>query len=76
MTVTLELSPEVEQKLRAQAQERGVSLHTLLQEIVSRQAQGTPSPSVAHANKTLKLPALRLGATGSLHRCDLYDDAP
>ena len=73
MTVTLELNPEVEQGLLTQAQERGVSLDTFLQEIVRKQARVAPSPAAAKG-KTLKLAALPLGEMGSLQRCDLYDD--
>lgn len=74
MTVTLDLNPEIEQGLLAQAHERGVSLDAFLKEIVSRQAQVAASPATA-VGKALKLPALHLGAVGSLHRSDIYDDA-
>lgn len=38
MTVTLKLSPEVEQRLLAQAEARGLSLSEYLQEIATREA--------------------------------------
>ena len=38
MTVTLDLNPEIEKGLLAQARERGISLGDYLQEIVARQA--------------------------------------
>jgi hypothetical protein len=41
MTVTLDLNPEVERRLVAQAHERGVSLYDYLQEIVTREARLT-----------------------------------
>ncbi len=73
MTVTLDLNPEIEQDLVAQARERGISVSDYLQDIVSRQVRdATP---VTPPGKTLKLPALPLGAIGSLHRRDIYDDA-
>jgi hypothetical protein len=74
MTVTLELNPEIEQGLLAQARERGVSLGDYLQEIVSKQARAAASPAVG-SGKGLKLPVLHLGAMNSLHRRDIYDDA-
>jgi hypothetical protein len=75
MIVTLDLTPEIEQVLLAQARERGVSLDAYLQEIVSRQAREAISSAPSRGN-ALKLPALHLGAMGSLHRHDIYDDAP
>ena len=39
MTVTLDLSPEIEKGLLAQARERGISLSDYLQEIVAGQAR-------------------------------------
>lgn len=42
MTVTLDLVPEIERNLLAQANERGVSLHDYLQEIVAKAAASSP----------------------------------
>ena len=39
MTVTLDLNPDIEEGLMAQARARGVSLNDFLQEIVARQAR-------------------------------------
>jgi hypothetical protein len=39
MTVTLDLNPEIEEGLLAQARERGISLSEYLQEIVAGQAR-------------------------------------
>ena len=73
MTVTLNLNSEIEQKLLAQAQRRAASLDSFLAEIVSQQAR-VPTPSTVTSATTLKRPALHLGAVGSLHRSDIYDD--
>ena len=73
MTVTLDLKPDIEQELLAQARERGVSLDNYIQEIVSRQVRDTVTPGVR--SKILKLPARHLGNIGPLHRRDIYDDA-
>jgi hypothetical protein len=43
MTVTIDLNPEVEKELLAQARERGMSLSDYLQEIVAGQARGVPA---------------------------------
>ena len=43
MTVTLDLSPEIEKGLLAQARERGISLGDYLLEIVAGQARGVPA---------------------------------
>ena len=74
MTITLDLKPEIEHGLMAQARERGVSLEAWLQEIVSRQARMSLAPA-ATCGSALKLPSLRLGAMSSLHRRDIYDDS-
>jgi hypothetical protein len=71
MIVTLDLKPEIEQILLAQARGHGVSLDAYLLEIVSRQARSI-SPEGSKGS-VLKLPALSLGAMSSLHRRDIYD---
>ena len=53
MTVTLNLNPEVEKGLLARARERGVSLDDYLQEIVTREAGVSPSPSSSMKAKNL-----------------------
>ena len=40
MTVTLDLKPEIEKELLAQARERGISLGDYLQEVVAGQVRG------------------------------------
>ena len=50
MTITLDLQPEIEKGLLAQAAARGLSLADYLQEIVARQAQAFPEPW--HAPRT------------------------
>jgi hypothetical protein len=72
MTVTLELNPEFEQGLLAQARERGVSLDAYLQEIIARQVRAASGSRAA--GKGPELPIRHLGAVGSLHRRDIYDD--
>lgn len=46
MTITVELPPEVEERFRAQARERGVTLTAYVQEYLARSTQGE---SPAHA---------------------------
>jgi hypothetical protein len=74
MTVTLDLSPDVEKNLVAQAHERGVSLHDYLQEIVTRAA--SPSADSPHRTKAANLSDLLLnspfaGANLNLERAGL-----
>ncbi len=72
MTVTLNLNPEIEQGLVAQAHERGISVDVLLEEIVSKQSRVAVSP-IAKSSAP-ELPRLHFGVTGPLHRTDIYDD--
>jgi hypothetical protein len=73
MTVTIDLNPEIEHRLLAQARERGVSVDTYLQEIVSKQVRVASTPAVADGTAP-ELPRLHLGVTGPLQRSDIYDD--
>ena len=70
MTVTLDLSPEVKDKLLAQARERGMSLHDYLQEIVAREAHlSTALPSAQETNLSdLLLKSPFAGANLNLER--------
>lgn len=73
MTVTIDLNPELEQDLLAQARERGVSVSDYLRDIISKQVRD-PGVKATPKAKSLNLPALPLGTMGSLHRRDIYDD--
>jgi hypothetical protein len=73
MTVTIDLEPEIEQGLLTQARERGISLEVYLQELVTGQARAAGAPQPA-GGKVPELPIRHLGAVGSLHRSDIYDD--
>ena len=44
MSIILELKPEIERGLLARAQARGVSLQDFAQEILTREAEPTPTP--------------------------------
>jgi hypothetical protein len=70
MTVTLDLSPEVREKLLAQARERGISLHDYVQEIVAREAHlATVLPSIQETNLSdLLLKSPFAGANLNLER--------
>jgi hypothetical protein len=46
MSITLELQPEIEKGLRAQAQAKGVSLTDYVQEIVTREVHVSETPGV------------------------------
>lgn len=45
MTITLDLTPEVEQSLRDRAQAQGVSLSDYVEQIVEREASAVPPSS-------------------------------
>jgi hypothetical protein len=75
MTVTLDLNPEVEKSLVAQAHERGVSLYDYLQEIVTREAAlsaALPSSTKAGNLSDLLLNSPFAGANLNLERSQDY----
>jgi hypothetical protein len=72
MTITLELEPELEQGLQAQAQARGMTVEHFIYDLVSQQIRLEVPPMAI--KRTLNLPARNLGDMGSLHRRDIYDD--
>lgn len=54
MTITLDLAPDVESNLLAQARAKGVSIHDYVEQIVEREArQGTPSTSDQRTGQAL-----------------------
>jgi hypothetical protein len=63
--MTIEISQETEHRLTAEAQRRGISVDTLLQQLINDRAvlttQGKARP---------ELPVWHLGSTGAYHRSD------
>ena len=53
MTVTLDLNPEIEKRLLAQARERGISLDDYLREILAGQARGVAAGRAEPSHKRL-----------------------
>jgi hypothetical protein len=53
MTITLDLQPDIERGLLAQAQLRGVSLQEYVQQIVTREAHVSPSGEPTRQAATL-----------------------
>ena len=56
MTITIDLQPEIERGLAAQAQAKGVSLTDFVQEIVAREARAAeaePAPTERHTGQML-----------------------
>ena len=72
MTLTIEVSGELEAVLKAQAQEQGLSADRVARRVLADAL--TPSVKRESTASTLELPILHLGAMGALHRRDLYDD--
>jgi uncharacterized protein (DUF1778 family) len=57
MTITLDLTPDIEQCLLTQAQARGVSLTDFVEEIVEKQARQLPleTPTASQAKNLVEL---------------------
>jgi hypothetical protein len=69
MTITLLLEPQKEARLIALAQEKGLTADELVTAAIDKILSETPVVQAA------ELPVWRLGATGPVHRREIYDDA-
>ena len=80
MNITIELPPDIEEKLRAQALERGVSLTAYVQEYLARSTDAEASPhaiSTEDLNRTLDeaadlVPATVLLSDHAMSRESIY----
>lgn len=70
MTLTVEVTGELEVALKAEAYKQGVSADG----IVHRVLVDALTPVKREAGAVPELPILQLGTIGSLHRRDIYDD--
>jgi len=66
----LDISPQIEARIRQEAQRQGISVDALLERLMNDQAAGTSG----RAYQAPELPVLHLGPMGPLHRRDIYDD--
>ena len=69
--MSIEISRETEARLSDEALRHGISVDVLLERLINERLTAT---HVAGAGSTPKLPVLRLGAMGALHRREIYDD--
>jgi hypothetical protein len=67
----IEISSETEALINDEARRLGVSVDELLERLMSEHAAAAHA---AGSGAAPKLPRLHLGAMGSLHRRDIYDD--
>jgi hypothetical protein len=67
--MTIEISQETEHRLTAEAQRRGISVDTLLQQFINERAALT-----RQAKARPGLPVWHLGSAGAYHRRDIYSD--
>jgi hypothetical protein len=66
--MSLDISTEIEERLREKAREHGISVEALLERLLKE----APEP---HGNGgPAALPSWDLGAIGSLSRVEIYDD--
>ncbi len=71
MTLTIEVTGELEVALNTQASQQGDSADNVARRVLA----DALTPSLKHeAGPTPELPILQLGTIGSLHRRDIYDD--
>jgi hypothetical protein len=68
--ITFYLKPETEARLLAKAQEQGVSVDALLQQLMN---EGEPA-LIGSTGEAAELPQWHLGARGGLRRRDIYND--
>jgi hypothetical protein len=67
--MSIDISRETEARLTDEARRQGVSVEALLQRLMSERGV-----TARVAGPAPELPVWRLGAMGSLHRRDIYDD--
>lgn len=67
--MSIEISPETEARLTAEARRRGITVDALLARFISEHAALTKPAQPAAA-----LPVWHLGGAGELHRRDIYSD--
>jgi hypothetical protein len=83
--MSIEISRETEARLIDEARRQGISVDALLERLMAEHRRGgsavsaTQAEAIEHARNlggklTHELPVLHLGAMGSLHRRDIYDD--
>lgn len=70
MAVSFHIKPETRARLLAKAQEQGVSIDVLLEQLMN----DSESRTAATNGNIPELPAWHLGARSSFHRRDIYDD--
>lgn len=68
--MSIEISHNSETSLTDEAERQGISVDALLERLISERS----AAQVAFAGSTHEFPILRLGAMGTLHRRDIYDD--
>jgi hypothetical protein len=67
--MSIEISPQTERRLASEARRLGISVEELLNRFINERA------TLTHATQTRPgLPVWHLGATGPLHRRDIYAD--
>ena len=68
--MNLEISEAIKARLRAEAQEQGLSVDALLDRLMEEYNAGARKAN----DESVELPVWHLGTTGSLRRRDVYDD--
>jgi hypothetical protein len=71
--MSIEISPETEARLTGEARRQGVSVDALLERLISERGAAA-HVITGNGSTTPKVPILHLGAMGTLHRRDIYDD--
>lgn len=83
--MSIEISHEIEARLTDEARRQGISVDALLERLMKERGDvfASQAEAIEHARElvsfgkvTPELPVLHLGAMGSLHRRDVYDDVP
>ena len=68
--MSLDISPEIEARLAARAQEKGLSIEAFLERLLNDTGDLKMSTATGEAPE---LRVWHLGVRGSLHRRDIYD---
>lgn len=75
MTLTIEVTGELEAALKVRVLQQGLSADRIATRLLAEALAVSTMPEIGSASSLDELPLLHLGEMGPLNRRDIYDDA-